>query len=54
MESYIPIKRGVKFTNSTAMVAIASALNNTINEWIVLFGNNAADYEEDVHLFQGR
>ena len=39
-----------KYSNKTATVAIASALNTTINEWIVLLSDN----DEDVHLFEGR
>ena len=39
-----------KYSNETATTAIASALNTTINEWIVLLGYN----DEDVHLFEGR
>ena len=43
-------KRDNKANNKTANLAIASAMNNTINEWIMLFGG----VEEDVHLFEGR
>ena len=39
-----------KYSNETATTAIASTLNTTINEWIVLLGDN----DENVHLFEGR
>ena len=52
MEGYLytPTKSKSKSGNKTAMFSIASTLNNTINEWIMLFG----DGDEDAHLFQGR
>ena len=52
MEGYLytPTKSNSKSGNKTAMFSIASTLNNTINEWIMLFG----DGDEDAHLFQGR
>ena len=43
-------KRSNKTNSRTTTLAIASAMNNTINEWIMLFGG----MEEDVHLFEGR
>ena len=43
-------KNNAKGNNNIAMVAFGSALNKTINDLIVLFGDN----EEDVHLFEGR
>ena len=43
-------KNNAKEKKEMVMAAIGSALNNTINDWIMLFG----DSEEDVHLFQGR
>ena len=43
-------KRSNMANNKTATLAITSAMNNTINEWIMLFGG----MEEDVHLFEGR
>ena len=43
-------KSNNKASNKTAALAIASAVNNTINEWIMLFGGE----EEDVQLFEGR
>ena len=43
-------KNNAKGNKEMVMSAIGSALNNTINDWIMLFG----DSEEDVHLFQGR
>ena len=52
MEGYLytPTKNNTKTNNKTAVVVIASAINATINEWIMLFGES----EEDVHLFEGR
>ena len=47
---YTPTKSNSKSDNKTAMFSIASTLNNTVNEWIMLFG----DGDEDAHLFQGR
>ena len=43
-------KSNSRANNKTAMLAITSAMNNTLNEWIMLFG----EVEEDVHLFEGR
>ena len=43
-------KSNNKSGNKTAALAIASAVNNTINEWIMLLGGE----EEDVQLFEGR
>ena len=42
--------KNTKAYKEMALRAIGSALNNTINDWITLFG----DSEEDVHAFQGR
>ena len=43
-------KNNAKGNKEMVMAATGSALNNTINDWIMLFG----DSEEDMHLFQGR
>ena len=44
---FIYSKNSAKGNKEMVMSAIGSALNNTINDWIMLFG----DSEEDVHLF---
>ena len=43
-------KNNAKGNKDLTMVAFGSALNKTINDLILLFG----DREEDVHLFEGR
>ena len=44
-------KNKTKGNKEIAITTIGSALNNTMNDWIMLFGDSS---EEDVHLFQGR
>ena len=44
------LSKNTKAYKEKALTVIGSALNNTINDWITLFG----DSEEDVHAFQGR